>query len=606
MTNEVTALPDTKDIMPRDYQIEAYHACANAIRHYKGPFYVEASVGAGKTVMMAMILARAQEAGMSCMVLARAGELVEQNAETFWVAGVKNSIYSASCGIKSMHYPVIVGSEGTVARALHGELKDFVPAILGIDENHELNYDDSDTQYMQIVAELLRRNPKLRIFGMSGSPWRGSSEIKGTFWRDCVYRVRTDYLVSRGYLTPTIFGFGHDDTRYDLREWKAPEHDDGSDYTQKELLAMQRKITKDITITQLIMAEVVRLTADRNAVMITGAGRKHLEQMAECLPDDSWVIITQATGNVERRDGLRAIKEGRKKYLLQVGCLTTGYDEPLIDTSVIMRKIRSLKLLVQLLGRGMRLLKPWHIEAGIVKDNHLVLDYTDTMEELGELYADPILEDAQKTIAQQSGDVIDCPRCGTENSRRARRCIGDDLVSKDGRCEFFWSSKTCPKCGTENDQCARECRECQHMLVDPNANLSGKHYTDNDWRDVHRMTMSLTKSGDGIVVEYLLRGEPQEGAKTKTDGGKAYEKATEVYFPSSPHKWAAGAWKSKFLSKHLHRSWWPRVSGKTAPQIIKMAAMFDTPAQITHRINADGKSVIHRKAFLSGRETIAK
>lgn len=605
MGAQAAILPPTKDMVPRDYQIDAYHAAAAAIREYSGPVFIEASVGAGKTMMMGMLLARAQQANMSAWVLARRGELVEQNAGTFWECGVKNSIYSASVGVKSTHYPVIVGSEGTISRAMAGHLKKQRPDILLIDECHEVDFTNPDCQYMQIINELLRRNHKLRIVGLTGSPYRGDAEITGRFWKKCVYRVRTEYLVGRGYLVPTIFGFGHDDLQYDLHEFKLPDDDKHQDYSQKEMLAMQRKILEDGSATQRIMAEVVALTKDRNAVMITGAGRRHLEEIAKCLPDGSWAIITDRTGNTERRESLKAVSRGEIKYLLQIGCLTVGYDEPLIDTSVIMRKISSLTLLVQLLGRGMRLFKQKHLDMGRKKDDHLVLDYTDTLAEMMEIYQNPILESAQQQKAKRENELIECPKCGTENSKFARRCIGHDLVSIDGRCEFFWSASPCPKCGTLNDKCARECRSCQYLIIDPNRNLTGKHYTDDDWREVRTMKLRATKSGDGLVVDYLLSIDPgaelQEGAKTREHAGEVCELATEVFYPNSDKQWAKAAWRNKFLTKHLHRAWWPRISGKHAGQIVKMAAMFDTPSHLTHRVNTEGKSIIHRKRFLSGR-----
>lgn len=132
LTGEV--LPPTKNLVPRDYQVWAYNWIAQAIRKYEGPFFVEASVGAGKTAIMAMILAQCQLRNMSVLVLARRGELVEQNADAFWDAGVQNSIFSSSVGVKATKYPIIVGSEGTVARALDGALKDFCPAVLIVDE----------------------------------------------------------------------------------------------------------------------------------------------------------------------------------------------------------------------------------------------------------------------------------------------------------------------------------------------------------------------------------------------------------------------------------------------------------------------------------------
>ena len=379
--------PELGEIQPRDYQIKAYEKLTQLIRNYKGPGFIDASVGAGKTIIMGMVAKRCQELNRSCLILARRGELVEQNAKTLWDCGAKNSIYSASLDIKSTHYPIIVGSEGTVARAMDKDLAKHVFDFVLIDECHEVDYESPQSQYMEILSELKRRNQRLRVLGFTGSPFRGDQSIVATLWKECVFQISTEFLVEKGFLTPTIFGYGHDDIKYDLEEFHVDPNDGKSDFTAKELLSMQRKLTKDSTATQKIIKEVLELTEHRNAVMITGAGQKHLEMIAECLPDDSYVIITERTGSKARRQMLKEISEGKKKFILQIGCLTTGYDEPLIDTSVIMRKIGSLTLLIQLLGRGMRLLKPHHKAAGYHKQDHMVLDYTDTMAEMGGLYS---------------------------------------------------------------------------------------------------------------------------------------------------------------------------------------------------------------------------
>lgn len=626
LTGEI--LPPLKDLVPRDYQEWAYNAIAQAIRDYHGPFFIEASVGAGKTAIMAMILSQAQEKGIPCMVLARRGELVEQNSETFWDAGVRNSIFSASMGIKSTKYPIIVGSEGTVARALDNELRhqkedktiNFQPAILIIDECHEVGFDQEESQYMKIIAELQARYSKLRIIGLTGSPYRGTKDILGEFWKSCVYRVRTPYLVDRGYLVPTIFGFGHDDVQYDLSGFKISADDNHADYTREELLAMQRIVTKDQTTTQRIIAEVIELTKNRNTVMITGAGKKHLEQIAECLPPDSWIIITDDTGNKERRFGLKQAYDGKKKFILQIGCLTTGVDIPLIDTSVIMRKIGSLTLLVQLLGRGMRLLKPFQKEAGYFKEDHLVLDYSGTMDEMADMYADPVLERAvyDKAKQEDEADMVICGLCQQRNSPRARRCIGrvepgtslsimpvvrTDKDGKqwrnfemDGRCENFYHMRECAVCGTPNDTAARECRKCEALLIDPNKNLSHKHYVDGDFRPVYSWTMALTRNTQGIIVTYFLDGVFNEGAKVFNFRGKDCELATELLFPEAKEKWMKGKWFD-FLNNHVPKEYRGYFRGKKALDCIKMMKHMQMPTHITHRINAEKRSVIHRKKF---------
>lgn len=578
-------------ITPRDYQREAHQATAEWIRNYKGPAIIDASVGAGKSLLIAMICHRAQEVNWKVLVLSRQGEIQEQNAEAAWECGVKNSLFSASLGIKSTAYPIIFGTEGTVANALDKELSDFVPNLLLIDEAHHLDYFDPDTQYMKIIAEMQRRNPQLRIFGYTGSPYRGTEPILGTFWQKRIYQISTETLVDRGFLVPCVFGVGDDEIKYDLSQFAGEYNDGAKEFTAAELKAMEKEILNQGTRTQRIMLEVMHLTKDRNGVMITGASKRHLGECAKYLPPNSYGIITDSTPNKQRRETLHAIKDGKLKYVLQVGCLTTGFDAPIIDTCVILRKIGSLTLLVQLIGRSLRILKPAQVESGLVKNDALVLDYSDTMYELGQLYHNPILEQAEAQRGKMAGDVITCPKCYTENSMFARRCIAEDDLSPDNRCEHFWQSRPCPTCGTENDIAARECRKCETILLDPNDNLLGKHYTDEDLKPVLRWDIRLTKNAEGIVVDYYL----PEG-----------EKATEIFYPKSDNRTAVMLWRTKFVQRHINcPSWQRKVLGmRTAAEVVRMAAAFDKPTHITHRINDKKRSIIHRKVFNSGREEV--
>lgn len=617
-------LPPTGKVVPRDYQGWMYNAIANAIRNYTGPFFVEASVGAGKTITMGMVLARIQQTKGSALVLARAGELCEQNAAAFWDCEAKNSIYSASLGIKSTHYPIIVGTEGTVVNALfrEGELDEFKPGYLIIDEAHEVPFDEPESQYMRIIAELLERNPKLKIIGLTGTPYRNNVDLVGPFWNQCVYRIKSKYLVDRGYLVPDIFGVGDDsDIKYDLSEFAIHASDDKEDYSQSELDAMQEKILQSEDLTRDIIAKVLHHTATRNCALITGAGLKHLQQIAKYLPPNSWGIITSqgsftSAGEGKRRDILKAAYDGEIKYLLQIAALITGVDIPLIDTSVIMRRIASLRILEQLMGRGKRLLKDFQVEAGRVKHDHLILDYTETFEAMHEMYDDPVLEAAiaAKDKERPEVELIECPACQTKVGPRARRCsnrpesvdgpqkkirvlngsIEIENYSIDGRCEWFFADlyRECPQCKVPNDKMARDCRNCGNTLIDPNKNLVGKHYTDEDWRDVKSMSMRLTKDGNGLLVSYLLLGEPAPNAKV----WEGCEQATEVLWPKGKERWQQIAW-SEFKAKHAHKDWHPRINGKTAKQILVQKSIFDTPKRITHRIKEDGKSIIHRKEF---------
>tara|TARA_R110000850_G_scaffold11976_4_gene40734 strand:+ start:14578 stop:16431 length:1854 start_codon:yes stop_codon:yes gene_type:complete len=605
---------DLGEFTARDYQYSAYNSVTAAIRKYKGPVYVTAATGAGKTLIMTMIAKRCQDVGMGCLILSRQGELASQSSTTLWKAGVKNSIFSASLNSKSTTFSVIAATEGTVCRALHTELKHFSTDVLLLDEAHMVSWedcllDDPETQYGKIIKALQKRNPKLRIIGFTGSPFRSSESIKGPFWLDEIANFDTPYLVDRGYLKPTLFGFGNDDINYDLSEWKSTGEEGIKEFTRSELVAMQKKIMSEGTKTQQIMLQVQSIAKDRGAVMLTCAGKVHCIETAKYLPEGSYGIVTDDLSTKKRKEILDQTREGKIKYLIQVGCLTTGVDIPVIDTIVILRNIGSLTLLIQLIGRGLR---PYIKSKKLAKEyfgsgpednelrkdiilastapNALVLDYSSTLECLGELYNNPLLEEAQLSKGKFKAELIECPSCYTQNSQYARRCIGDDNSSTDGRCEHFWQSITC-KCGVKNDTAARFCRSCEAQIIDPNAKLTGKHYTENDFKKVLSMTIGLTRCGNGVLIKYALADN---------------ETATEVFYPFSDNRVAKMLWKNNFVFKHVNgMEFRGRIlQCRSAGQIVGMKAVFDVPSMITHRLNDKNKSVINRKVFRSGREEI--
>src|SRR5690606_3769565 len=58
----------------------------------------------------------------------------------------------------------------------------------------------------------------------------------------------------------------------------------------------------------------------------------------------------------ERREILRWFKETPDAILTSVGILTTGFDEPSIETIILNRATKSLTLYFQMIGRGSRIL----------------------------------------------------------------------------------------------------------------------------------------------------------------------------------------------------------------------------------------------------------
>ena len=616
----------TGEIEPRPYQWLVYEKTAEVIRKFgkqPKPSYVTASVGAGKTIMIAMIARRFQDMGWEGLVIARQGEIIEQDAEELWNLSVKNSLFSASLGRKAYAYPLIAGTEGTIINGLFDKtaddgtvtkslLSDFTPRYILVDECHQVNWQDiiseqPETQYGVIMNELNRRckskyGHEVIVIGYTGSPFRGVESIKGAYWKHEIVNISTKYLVDLGFLVPTIFGGQDiDDLQYDLHEFASSDVDGVQDFTAEQLKQMENSILKQNEKLDKIMSSVISMTSGRNGVLITCAGKRHCRDVAKYLPEGSYSIVTEDMGQKARRKALKDAATGRKKYTLQIGCLTTGVNIPYWDTSVILRKIMSLTLLTQLLGRGMRLLKPDQIAAGLVKENHLCLDFTGTMFELGGLYEDPILEEAEAQRAKRSGEQVPCPKCQTMNSPYARRCIGKDATSPDGRCEEFFSFIRCgfdkhgirifdDGCGTKNDPTARYCRQCDHVLRDPNAALNERAYTDKEWTDVQDFKVELTKDAEGVLYRYLV---------VKADGKTGW--ANEVFYPfGGKPKHLRDMFKMKALLPHLEdKSMLKKMMDcHDAKTFMHYAGLIRAPKRITHRFNDKGRDIIHRKDFI--------
>ena len=623
---------------PYPYQWMTMYETTKAIRDYKAPFLIKAAVSAGKTVMISMICRRIADIGREALVISRTGEIVKQDNEELINFKIASPIFCASLKSKSTGNgaktkQIISGSEGTVVNGLEKELKDFYPQFLLADESHEISVDDivasemagevtlddmrkaKRSSYTLIIREFQRRcleryGKTLVIIGYTGTDYRGKQPIVNEdmrtpgFWRKRVVDIDTDYLCSIGAVVPTHFGVTSNS--YDLSEWELEKDADlgASDYTAVQFKEMETKILADGRKTAEIMLEVQKVAMDRNGVLVTCSGRQHCEEAASALlPGVTYGIVTNETSDIERAEIVEAAKRGDIKYVFHVGCLTTGINCPPWDTIVILRKIGSLTLLVQLIGRGMRLLKQSHIDRGMVKEDNLVLDYTGTMEEMSHLYFSSILEQYQYESAKADDSLEPCPQCMTLNSKFARRCIGEDIKSPDGRCEFFFckpnqctdvphpriKGKILSKgCNALNDPSARNCRLCGNQLIDPNEKLSGKHYTLDDYCEVLGFDVQLSKCTNGIAIEYMLK-DPETDLEFK---------AWEIHWPfNHKNRGSREAWKS-FINTHIHnfndRSQF--YSCKTAFEIVELRDLIATPDRVTHR-KRGRKDVITRKIF---------
>lgn len=613
-------------------------------REIHPPIIVSASVSSGKSVMLAECAAAVKDAALKkdkpatvlIMVIQRQGLLVAQNSDAAWSIGLNNSIFSASCGNKkSTHYSVVYASEGTIARALETyrfspftedelkltheqrhRLKKFHPDLILIDEGHQCPFESPDSQYMKTLMHFYDCKPHMRLACMTGSPFRGANSIVGDtpqhLWRgvasiepgDPDYPeggvgngiISTEFMIEQGWVVAPIFGFPDDeDTHYDFSHLSAEQWD----YPEWELDAA----VSDKELCLAICADFVRKSKDRKGVLIFASTQRHTRQIAAALkllgvdPDQIGIIIDSTTQKEQTRI-LTESKAGRLKYVINVGVLTTGVNNSYWDTEVLMRPIKAIVLLIQAIGRILRLLieddEMPMVErdaltaelrklmiAASGKPDSLVLDYAGVMMELGGLYESPVLEMAELDKAKKEGkDLIQCQKCYTMNSPNARRCIGKDHSGE--RCDHFWHSRMCPRCFVENDQVARECRACKTLLLDPNAALTGKHYSDAESIPVRAMKI---ESGRGGKLQ--IRFELSDGRTPLL-----------IYYPHAGKQPALNSkiWKGFVKNLPIDDRSKFRLGAMKAETIMQNLELIPVPVEISAR-EKNGRWVVGRMKF---------
>ncbi len=602
-------------IKPYPFQWEIFTDCIKYMREQfervkKGEpaqhGFVNAYVSAGKTIMIGALCNYFTQKKVKALVITRTGELVLQNHEECWNMNAPASMFSASGGRKSVNddYYVVVGSEKTIWNDIEngGPMSEFVPIPLVFDECHEVDWRDAcseepKTLYGKIIKYYKAKSKYLTILGFTGTPYRHTEGIKDKkFWVNQVGRsIDRNYLVSNGYIVPTLHDASPDELNYDVSAI-SPDTlmEEGTADISPEQLKKFEEMNSPTKTHKIMMYVLKRMNElKRISALVTCASKKHCYEAASVLEDGTWAIITDDTPPRERKDILDKAKAGKMRFVFQIGCLTTGVNVPPWDTSVILRPIGSLTLLTQLLGRGMRLLKDEHLKAGMVKVDHLVFDFTDTLSNMHELFDDPILSAAADVKRRKKTGVIICPLCKTENNGTARRCNHVDPETKL-RCSHFWQSVPCrnPACldhagqPTKNDIKAKSCRVCDFQLVDPNKALTNKHYTNTEYKRVVKMESGPTKTG-GVFFRFVLE---------KNDIGQ--NEVASVFF--NPFKSEGGrrvfdAFVAKFFDDYKTRSRIVRTSNIN--DLVAKLPMFRTPTYITHRIGEKNNSIINRVVF---------
>ncbi len=415
-------------MIPRPYQSRTLDELWTWFgKHDGGNPIVEACVGAGKSLMIALLAQRAdmEFPGTRILVLVHQKELLEQNLEKLVAVWPEANVglYSAGAGRKDLGCQITYATIGSIWKDAHklGRI-DIVLA----DECHLINPKDAG-MWRSFLNDLAKYCPTARTIGWTGTPFRGNG-VWLTAGDDALFtniatRVTMRELLELGYLAPLVPATTV--TRIDAHDVRTS----GDDYVVSELA----KVTDTTELVEATCEEIVQLAKDRKRWLVFAVTIEHAEHVRDALRRRGVVadMVSAKTPKAERAQLIADFRAGRIRCLVNVAVLTTGFDVPAVDFIALLRATKSPVLYVQIAGRGMRCVGA-NIEDSIRngKADCLWADFTDTTTIMG-----PV--DAVKGRLPMGGRKGEAP------------------------------TKLCPTCGSQNPASATECLDCGYLFPEP-------------------------------------------------------------------------------------------------------------------------------------------
>jgi len=399
----------------RWYQSEANQAAWQFISDGRGNPLIVLPTGAGKSIVIALLIRQAVEWGQRVLVVAHRKELLQQNADKIQrLTGLKVGINSAGLNERDIDSTVICAGIQSVYR----DAAEFGKrGLVVIDEAHLIS-DDGGSMYRQFLDGLQQHNRRLFCVGLTATPYRtgeGSLAGEGKLFSGVCYEAKTGALIEAGFLSRLTNNPA--DSQADLKGVKVR----GGEFVAAE---MEAAFTTD-TIIHAAVCELTIACENRKSILVFCAGVHHAEQVVLALRDltgQEVGLVTGETHAIERQRVLSDFRNGSLRWCVNVDVLTTGFDAPGIDAVAVLRATMSPGLFAQIVGRGLR------ISQG--KTDCLILDFGGNLQRHGALDADDY------------------------GISKPRNSDGSEAPSK-----------VCPKCKNEVHLSAVKCSECGHLFV---------------------------------------------------------------------------------------------------------------------------------------------
>lgn len=312
--------------------------------------------GGGKTIVFAEIIRRFLP--QRTLVLAHREELIFQAREKIENgAGIDCQIEMAD---QTAFTDLFLRSPCVLAtvQSLHMRLQRFDPMAFGLLVIDEVHHATAAT-YVKVI-EHFKKNPDLRILGVTATPDRADEEALGQLFDTVAFDYEILDAIHDGWLVPVdqqcvqVKSLDYSSIRTTAGDLN------GGD------LAAVMEAEENL---QGVVGSAIEIIRKRQSILFASSVL-HAERSCEIFNRHKPGMATFVSGKTEkdeRRDKLRAFKAGETQILCNVGIATEGSDFPDVAVIIMARPTKSRSLYAQMAGRGLRPL------SGLV-DQHLTAD----------------------------------------------------------------------------------------------------------------------------------------------------------------------------------------------------------------------------------------
>ena len=414
-------------LTPRYYQTAANGAVWKYFAEKSGNCVVVLPTGAGKSLLIALLIKQALDFGGRVVVLAHRKELLQQNADEIrgMIPGVDVGVYSAGLKKREIHNAVVVAGIQSVFRKADDLGRRH---LILVDEAHLIS-DLEESMYRRFLGDM-QKQEGLRIVGLTATPFRtGSGPICGPdrIFQRIVFEAKTSELIQQVFLCPITNKVAEAEVNTDSVPLK------GGEFVESEMQAA-------FDVDDVVKAACLEIydkcggeTGLRNSVLIFASGVTHAEDVAREMrkvSGDRVEVVTGETFPMEREMILQDFKDGALRFLVNVDVLTTGFNAKCVDAIAILRATMSPGLFCQMVGRGLRLHES--------KTNCLLLDFGGNIVRHGSIDDENFGASEERSggkrgeVAAQNGRGKKCPACELDVAANARSCP---------ECEFIFPVK---------------------------------------------------------------------------------------------------------------------------------------------------------------------